>query len=57
MKDVAVVRDVTADAISAVSDIIKTYDDVKKVCDLKLRVAVPGFKRISLPSSVERKKA
>lgn len=45
MKDVAVVRDVTADAISTVSDIIKTYDDVKKVCDLKLRVVVPGFKK------------
>lgn len=45
MKDVAVVRDVSADAISAVSDIIKTYDDVKKVCDLKLRVVVPGFKK------------
>lgn len=45
MKDVAVVRDVLADAISTVNDIIKTYDDVKKVCDLKLRVVDPVFKK------------
>lgn len=45
MKDVAVVRDVLADAISTVNDIVKTYDDVKKVCDLKLRVVDPVFKK------------
>lgn len=45
MKDVAVVRDVSADAISAVNDIIKTYEEIKKVEELKLRVVVPGFKK------------
>lgn len=45
MKDVDVVRDVAADAISTVNDIIKTYEEIKKVEELKLRVVVPGFKK------------
>lgn len=45
MKDVTVMRDVSADAISAVNDIVKTYEEIKKVEELKLRVVVPGFKK------------
>lgn len=45
MKDVAVVRDVLADAIANVSDVIKTYEEIKKVEELKIRVVVPGFKK------------
>lgn len=45
MKDVAVMRDVVNDAIANVNDIIKTYEEIKKVEELKLRVVVPGFKK------------
>lgn len=45
MKDVAVVRDVVSDAIANVNDIIKTYEEIKKVEELKLRVVDPVFKK------------
>lgn len=45
MKDVAVVRDVVKDAVSAASDIIKAHEEIKKVGSLKLRVVVPGFNK------------
>lgn len=45
MKDVAVVRDVVSDAITNVNDIIKTYEEIKKVEELKLRVVDPVFKK------------
>lgn len=45
MKDVAVVRDVVSDVIANVNDIIKTYEEIKKVEELKLRVVDPVFKK------------
>ena len=45
MKDVAVVRDVLPDAVSVLNDITKTYEEIKKVEELKVRVLVPGFER------------
>lgn len=45
MKDVAVMRDVVSDAIANVNDIIKTYEEIKKVEELKLRVVDPVFKK------------
>lgn len=45
MKDVAVVRDVLKDAISGVESIVSSYEEIKKVEELKIRVLVPGFER------------
>lgn len=45
MKDVAVVRDVLKDALENVNGIIKTYEEIKKVINLKLRVVMPGFNK------------
>lgn len=45
MKDVAVMRDIVTDAIANVNDIIKTYEEIKKVEELKLRVVDPVFKK------------
>ena len=45
MKDVAVVRDVVFDAIANVNGIIKPYEEIKKVEELKLRVVDPVFKK------------
>lgn len=45
MNDVAVVRDVVSGAVGIATDIIKSYEEIKKVGSLKLRVVVPGFEK------------